>query len=1291
MLELSLTLAADQVQVIANAKDSHTFPASGLSLTQEQMDALVINPASYGAKIFDLLFKKDTEAARQLLQLTDRRIGLRVDSAELTVVPWEYLHDGHSYLAVENAFVRLVTPRIPPQPVDQMDRGRLLFVPSDPLMFGDKIPEYSLGVEKEWEDLDNVLRDLDAGIDLLKLPPTFDALQNSLAGLQNGIIHFTGHGGRDEKKKEQFVLFFERKNAVAHGVPASQFLSAVRGRASLVVLSACMSGAFGRSDDSNLACALAEDGIPFVLGMQLTVPDGIARQFTDKFYRFLFAGDDIFEAARQARLAVLNEPSTGIGAFLMGIPVLYASTNGTAYFKPSSKGYQPPETRVRLAALTGAQTGAFFGRQREMVEVGKLLGEERRPQNHTHPPLTVTLHGPGGIGKTALLMQAAMRFAWMFRDGVLAILLEPLPSPASLLDQIEKFIGAPDRGLLPIDQRMEQLLNDLQGRKLLIALDNFESLNHAKTNEERREDAFTIFKFLEKLPALGLTFLVSSRDTTGLPGETLVDVPGLDDHSGGQLFMAAVTKREKELTRSGLAKVNQRVGGHPLALRLLAPTFNNGSGKDLDDFTAQIDQLLPQAASSWNENLRHDTLKACFDFSLENLENASLYDAIAKLSLFKGQFIYLTSAPLLFGVEGTLEAGNEEQEKQRQEKYEQTNQTLLSLYEHGLLERTILIYNENDSLSFYSLHPALQPFAQARLTADTRAEAENAYWRSMDDFAGIAEEQVTKSPLMARVTLRAMPDLLLAAEIKSDQGAALMQFRVSKVLRQFGNYDDALRLLEKSRDTNITLENLKGKSATLHEMAYILRVRGDLDGAMKMYQQSQKIDEGLGDLQGKSATLHAMAYILRVRGDLDGAMKMYQQSLEIKEGLGDLQGKSATLHAMAYILRVRGDLDGAMKMYQQSQEILEGLGDLQGKSATLHEMAYILRVRGDLDGAMKMYQQSQEILEGLGDLQGKSATLHAMAYILRVRGDLDGAMKMYQQSQEILEGLGDLKGKSATLHEMAYILRVRGDLDGAMKMYQQSQKIDEGLGDLQGKSATLHAMAYILRVRGDLDGAMKMYQQSQKIDEGLGDLQGKSATLHAMAYILRVRGDLDGAMKMYQQSLEIKEGLGDLQGKSATLAMLGQLLISQDEYPRAILALVESLQTLSSIGARPDAQKVAEILISVRQQIGAESFNSAWSEVIDSPLPDWLTQPPQQEQGMTAEQFISGAIRSSRERRPEAEQFFKEAQKLAGSTSAPAELQELGKVLQRILLGNTGVDLSALPPEFAALIQKELE
>ena len=76
---------------------------------------------------------------------------------------------------------------------------------------------------------------------------------------------------------------------------------------------------------------------------------------------------------------------------------------------------------------------------------------------------------------------------------------------------------------------------------------------------------------------------------------------------------------------------------------------------------------------------------------------------------------------------------------------------------------------------------------------------------------------------------------------------------------------------------------------------------------------------------------------------------------------------------------------------------------------------------------------------------------------------------------------------------------------------------------------------------------------------------------------------------------------------------------------------------------------------------------------------------------MTAEQFVAGAIQSAREKRPEAEQYFKSAQKMAADSNVPAEMRELGRVLSRILAGDTQVDLSALTRELREAVERELQ
>ncbi len=539
MLELTLSIAKNVVSVKANGADSHMFPLEALGLTEGQAKAFLDDPAPYGQRLYTALFPSGSPAEQALKALPlapseGSRIVLRLEHENLNQAPWEYLHNGRVYLAADYALIRTVPLATPFSAPAMPERMALLFIPSDPLLHGNAIPEYSLGVDTEWDDLLACLTKGDPALDLTKVvPPTIAGLQEAAVGLRGGIVHFTGHGAAG---KDKSFLLFEKKSGAGDPVEATSIASLLRGKAALMLLSACQSATPGESEEANLAALLSRQGMPFVLGMQLSVPDASVRHFTNTFYEHLFAGEDLFEAVRQARLAVLNDSDLpqAVCALVMGIPVLYAADpSGEGKFRPAGNGLQTsPLPRPDLEGLPTAESG-FYGRQRELVQIGEHLTAERPRQGENYLPLTVTLHGPGGIGKTALLRKAAFRFAWAF-EGVLAVPLEPLPSLESVLERLEKFLGLTEGGRLDTESRAARAAEALHGKHILLALDNFESLAYAREGQDdvKKHTAADLFKFLRSLPTRGITLLTSSREPTGLPGEVRVEVPGLDEQAG---------------------------------------------------------------------------------------------------------------------------------------------------------------------------------------------------------------------------------------------------------------------------------------------------------------------------------------------------------------------------------------------------------------------------------------------------------------------------------------------------------------------------------------------------------------------------------------------------------------------------------------------------------------------------------------------------------------------------------------------------------------------------------------
>jgi len=107
MLTLSLHVDGERVAVEADGAPSHSFPLADIRLTPEQARAFLDDPSVYGARLFAALFPEGSPARRKLDALPLAPDGVLLlgipapapGAPDLHSVPWEYLCDGHDWLA----------------------------------------------------------------------------------------------------------------------------------------------------------------------------------------------------------------------------------------------------------------------------------------------------------------------------------------------------------------------------------------------------------------------------------------------------------------------------------------------------------------------------------------------------------------------------------------------------------------------------------------------------------------------------------------------------------------------------------------------------------------------------------------------------------------------------------------------------------------------------------------------------------------------------------------------------------------------------------------------------------------------------------------------------------------------------------------------------------------------------------------------------------------------------------------------------------------------------------------
>src|SRR5438477_57389 len=290
------------------------------------------------------------------------------------------------------------------------------------------------------------------------------------------------------------------------------------------------------------------------------------------------------------------------------------------------------------AILTGnlpAEPNSFIGRERDLAELARLLGEVR----------ALTLSGPGGIGKTRLAVRLARD---VFseespdadegpRDLDEAWLVELADWHGPVAQAVATTLGVREEQGVPLAQTLAEAL---RSRHMLLILD---------TCEHQVSDCATLVQLLlARCPWLRI--IATSREPLRVRGETVWRVPPLDlppdgangaelaAHEAVRLFAARAAGarpgfRLTEGNAASVARLCRTLDGIPLGIELSAARVRALSVEQIEGRLRDRFQLLNSGDRT--APLRQQTLRATVDWSYELLDEAEQM-LLRRLATFSG-------------------------------------------------------------------------------------------------------------------------------------------------------------------------------------------------------------------------------------------------------------------------------------------------------------------------------------------------------------------------------------------------------------------------------------------------------------------------------------------------------------------------------------------------------------------------------------------------------------------------------------------------------------------------------
>lgn len=258
---------------------------------------------------------------------------------------------------------------------------------------------------------------------------------------------------------------------------------------------------------------------------------------------------------------------------------------------------------------------SFIGRDREMQELRLALTTGR----------LVTVTGPGGVGKTRLVVEAARASARDRVDGARFVDLQRATSGPAVVSAFATALGVREEPGRPLQ---DSLADGLRDGTLLIVVDCCEHV--------LADAASVVDTILSSAPAV--TVLATSREPLAVEGELVWALAPMEPGDAQQLFASRAASARREFavdagTVGTVGSICEAVDRLPLAIELAAARVSALSpGQILSRLSDRLALLTKRTGAAVE---RHRTLRATIEWSYALLDPGQ-QAVLSGLSVFRG-------------------------------------------------------------------------------------------------------------------------------------------------------------------------------------------------------------------------------------------------------------------------------------------------------------------------------------------------------------------------------------------------------------------------------------------------------------------------------------------------------------------------------------------------------------------------------------------------------------------------------------------------------------------------------
>ena len=807
---------------------------------------------------------------------------------------------------------------------------------------------------------------------------------------------------------------------------------------------------------------LAEHDVPVRIGIHvgevIVEPHGLigdAVNVASRIESFAVPGGVMLSEAAHDQIRNRTDVTVvGLGRFRLknvGRPV--------ELFAVSADGIVVPDERTlegkgeRFAGLPGdlpQPVTSLVGRAADLHSLVELVTKHR----------VLTITGPGGVGKTRMLVEVGRVLAPEYLDRVAFVPLADVATPEGFIPALAAALDVKEAEGRTLGEGVVALIGD--GNALLL-LDNLEQVVRAAPEVARLVERCPKLRMVTtsrtplriaaelEYPLAPLALPLASDGDWSERTESLMAYPAI------ALFVdrARLARASFELTvenAGAVAAVCRRLDGLPLALELAAARLRLLSP---DALLERLDRALEVLTSGPRDSPeRQQTLRATIEWSHSLLEEPE-QRLFRRMAVFAGGCAF-----------ADLEA---------------------------------VCVNPGESI--------LDELESLVDKALVQADGQGDRLRMLQTIGEYSRERLEAARETGEVALKhAHRYGELARNIRDGIEGTEQSGSLERGVAEEGNLQAALdTLLAKARDGDVVACELGLQMCG--DLWLYWHIRGKNLTAREYASSFLGADTGGSPTVGRAGALVTAGLASDMLGQFDRANDEWAEAYRIAEGLH--ADRELCIGAFLWSLGLlRFDLQKGLRLTKESIERSRALGFTWAEGFASSFDGILQTFAGDLDTAQTRFSQALRIQQVIGDQEGAGLSLGGLAGLATGRGDLANALDLYGQSLAAFEAIGDRAEEARILAEMAWTHVRDGAAGAARRHFLDSVRAYTDVASIRGVGLSLIGLAATESIEDQPERAVQIAAAAEVYADQEGIVNVYSDQTPGREFVDRARASL---------------------------------------------------------------------------------------------------------------------------------------------------------------------------------------